>query len=207
MANQSLLFIRPADDSASICAAGWGQAVRLLATSFSSVDLSGAQVKRSEVETQLPLSSALFYFGHGEQGELVANGKPLLDSKNLHLLQDGPIIAIACYAAVDLGRVAGTTHPNITAFLGFDDELVIPLQYPLPMGMAVVNGLRCLLTDDHQIACAANQLREAFDEARRDYKFSGSSYGLSLSDARIAWLAAKSNRHSVQVHGDTSATL
>jgi hypothetical protein len=138
---------------------------------------------------------------------LVAGGATLVDPQNLTTLAGGIVVAIACYAAVTLGRVAGTTHPNVVTFLGFDDELGFPLVFPLPMGMAIINGLNCLLTLGHDVGCSASALRQGFDAARVDYKTNGPLYGLSPSDTRTAWLYAKSNRYSLQVHGDPSAML
>jgi hypothetical protein len=59
----------------------------------------------------------------------------------------------------------------------------------------------------HQIGCAADQLRSQFDAVRLDYKNNGVSYGLIASDARTAWLFAKSNRYSVHTHGNLSTVL
>jgi len=201
-----LLFIRPADDSAAGHVATWGQAVRLLAGGFTTTDLYGPQASRANVDVELPNATSLFYFGHGSPTELVANNAALVDQQNLPTLGGGIVVAIACHAALTLGQVAGTT-PNVVAFLGFDDELGFPLLAPLPMGMAVINGLRGLLTLLADISSAADDLRQEFAQARVDYKTNGASYGLSPSDTRTAWLYAKSNQYSVQVHGNSSAHL
>jgi hypothetical protein len=202
-----LLFIRPADDSAAGHIATWGQAVRLLTGAFTSTDLYGPQATRANVDTELPNASSVLYFGHGTPTALVAGGSALVDQQNLHTLGRGVVVAIACHAAVTLGQVAGTTHPNVVAFLGFDDELGFPLPAPLPMGMAVIGGLRGLLTQGNDINSAADELRQGFAGARKDYKANGPSYGLDPSDTRTAWLYAKSNQYSVQLHGDKSAQL
>jgi hypothetical protein len=203
----NLLFVRPADDSAAIHVAAWGQAVRQLATRFQVVDLCGTQVTKLTVDTELPTASAVLYFGHGTEIDLIAGGSPLLGIANLHLLTGVPVIAIACYAACALGTLAAAGDPHMTAFLGFDDEVGFPLRWPLPMGMAVVNGLRCLFASGHDLNCAARRLREEFEAARIDYKANGPSYGLSPSDTRYAWLFAKSNRYSVKVFGDGASVL
>jgi hypothetical protein len=78
---------------------------------------------------------------------------------------------------------------------------------PAPMAMAVIDGLRGLLTQGDDIGSTADELRWRFALAKVDYKTNGSRYGLSTSDARTAWLYAKSNRHSVCLDGDTSAKL
>jgi len=192
----SLLFIRPADDSAAIHVANWGQAVIQLATTFPVVDLSGPAVTQKAVDAQLPASSAILYFGHGTMTDLVSGGKSILGPANLYLLNGVPVIAVACYAAYTLGTTAAAGRSDMTAFLGFDDELGFPLQWPVPIGIAVVNGLKCLFISGHNLACAAQRLRDEFDNARIDYKTNGSSYGLSPSDTRLAWLFAKSNRYS-----------
>ncbi len=202
-----LLFVRPADDSAAGQVATWGQAVLQLTSGLTTTDLYGQQANRSHVDRELPAASSLFYFGHGTDSTLVANGVVLVDQANLASLSGGVVVAIACFAAVTLGRVAGASHRNVLAFLGFDDELGFPLRAPLPMGMAIIEGLRCLVTLRHEVGCSADQLRNAFDQARLEYKFNGPRYGLSPSDSRIAWLYAKSNRYSVVVHGDQMATL
>ena len=82
-----------------------------------------------------------------------------------------------------------------------------PLGAPLPMDMAIIDGLRGLLTKGDDINSAADDLRQGFAQARTDYKANGPSYGLSASDTRTAWLFAKSNQYSVQLHGDKLAKL
>ena len=206
MSRGSLLFVRPADDTAAICAADWGRAVRQLATGYASHDLCGSQATRSSVVAALGSSSALFYFGHGAANALTSNGEPLIDELDLKKLS-GPVVAVACYAAQGLGQLATASNSSVTAFLGFDDEVGIPLKVPYPMGWAIVSGLRCLLTQSHDIGCAGQELRGALDNARIDYKENGAKYGMSPSDARTAWLFAKSNRFSVQVYGDYSVKL
>ena len=202
-----LLFVRPADDSTAGHVAVWGQGILQLTSGFTSTDLYGSQAGRADVDRELRTASSLLYFGHGIETALVAGGVALVDPQNLATLAGGIVVAIACYAAVTLGRVAGATHPNVVAFLGFDDELGFPLMAPLPMGMAIIDGLRCLLTQGHDVGCSAFELRQGFDRARVDYKTHGPLYGLSPSDTRTAWLYAKSNRYSVQMHGDPSAML
>jgi hypothetical protein len=202
-----LLFVRPADDSTAVVVAAYGQAVRQMASGFVSTDLCGPQASRHNVDGELAASSSLFYFGHGTDAALVANGVALVDQDNLRGLNGGLVVAIACYASLTLGGVAGVSHPNVAAFLGFDDEVGIPLQAPVPMGEAVVEGLRCLVTNGHTIACAADQMRARFDQARAVYKMNGPLFGMSPSDTRTAWLFAKSNRYSIQVRGDGSAVL
>jgi hypothetical protein len=201
-----LLLVRPADDSAAGLIANCGQAVRLLAAAFTTTDLYGSQASRANVDAELPNATHLFYFGHGSPTELVANGAALVDQQNIRTLGGGIVVAIACYAAVTLGQVAGTT-PNVVAFLGFDDELGFPFSAPAPMVMAIIKGLRGLLTQGDDINSAADDLRQGFAQAHVDYKTNGPSYGLTLSDVRIAWLYAKSNKHSVLLHGDPSARL
>ncbi|MBC9729675.1 hypothetical protein [Streptomyces sp. TRM68367] len=154
----------------------------------------------------LDASSALFYFGHGAANALTSNGESLIDELDLKRLS-GPVVAVACYAAQGLGQLATANSSSVTAFLGFDDEVGIPLKVPYPMGWAIVSGLRCLLTKSHDIGCAGHELRGAFDTARIDYKGNGAKYGMSPSDARTAWLFAKSNRFSVQIYGDYSVKL
>jgi hypothetical protein len=202
-----LLFVRPADDSTAAFVATVGQAVRQLTSAFASVDLFGTEANRANVDRELSTSSSVLYFGHGSELALTAHGEALIDVVNLHSLGGGLVVAIACHAGFALGQIAGFTHPTVAGFLGFDDEIGFPLQAPLPMGLAIVDGLRCLVTDGHPVGCSAGQLRAAFLRAQLDYKANGAGYGLSPSDVRLAWLFAKSNAHSVRVHGDASATL
>ncbi|PXX06373.1 hypothetical protein [Mycolicibacterium moriokaense] len=201
-----LLFVRPADDSAAGQIATLGQAIRLLATAFTTTDLYGLQANRVNVDVELPNATSLFYFGHGSPAELVANGAALVDQQNVGSLGGGIVVAIACYAAIILGPQAVQT-PSVEAFLGFDDEFGFPLLAPAPMAMGVIDGLRGLLTQGDDIGSAADELRQGFARAKVDYKTNGSNYGLSRSDARTAWLYAKSNQHSVCLYGDTSAKL
>jgi len=99
-------------------------------------------------------------------------------------------------------------HGTENALVAGGATLGFPLVFPLPMGMAIINGLNCLLTlGHHDVGCSASALRQGFDAARVDYKTNGPLYRLSPSDTRTAWLYAKSNRYSLQVHGDPSAML
>jgi hypothetical protein len=202
-----ILFVRPADDSTAITVAGWGYAVLLMASAFQTDDLNSAQATRQNVDNKLAAGfRSLFYFGHGTDAELIGHGQALVDSTNIGTVGGGVVVAIACYAAISLGPCAGPGQ-GAEAFLGFDDEFGFPAAAPLPMQLAVHEGLRGLVTSGSDIATAADDLRAKFDDARVDYKNNGVSYGLSAGDARTAWLFAKSNRHSVRVHGDGTATL
>jgi hypothetical protein len=202
-----ILFVRPADDSAAIQVAVWGQAVRQMAGNLNTEDLSGPQATRKAVDKKLATGARhLFWFGHGTPTELIASGQALVDAKNINGLRGGMLVAIACYAGDVLGQQAGVT-PGCKAFLGFDDELGFPSAAPLPMMLAVKRGLDCLFTQSHHIGCAADQLRNTFDGARIQYKSNGAAYGLSISDARTAWLFAKSNRYRVRTHGDLGTVL
>lgn len=201
-----ILFVRPADDSAAVLIASLGQAVRQLAGNFQTDDLVGPQATRSTVDQRLPAFRHLFWFGHGTETELIANGQALVEAGNIRNLGGGMVVAIACYAAVTLGRSAGTI-PGFNAFLGFDDELGFPTRAPLPMMEAVIEGLRCLFLSAHDLSCAGSQLRDRFDGARIEYKRNGASWGLSAGEARTAWLFAKSNRYSLQSHGKTTMKL
>jgi hypothetical protein len=201
-----LLFVRPADDSAAGQIATLGQALRLLATAFTTTDLHGPQANRTNVDADLPNATSLFYVGHGSPAALVACGAALVDQQNVGTLEGGIVVAVACYAATTLGPQAVQTT-NVEAFLGFDDEFGLPLLAPAPMAMAVVDGLRGLLTQGDDIGSAADELRQGCARAKVDCKTNGSSYGLSRSDARTAWLYAKSNHYSVCLSGDTSAKL
>jgi len=201
-----ILFVRPADDSAAIQVAAWGQAVRQMAGKFQIDDLAGAQSTRPAVDKRLASFRHLFWFGHGTETKLVANGQALIDAGNIGNLGGGMVVAIACDAAVTLGQSAGQTS-GFKAFLGFDDELGFPTRAPLPMMLAVTNGLRCLFNQAHNIACAADQLRKGFEAARIEYKQNGANYGLSPAEIRTAWLFAKSNLHSIRTYGNSSMVL
>ena len=85
-----ILFVRPADDSAAIQVAVWGQAVRQMAGSFKTDDLSGPQATRKSVDGKLAAGARhLFWFGHGTTTELIANGQALVDKKNINRLSGG----------------------------------------------------------------------------------------------------------------------
>ena len=204
---KDILFIRPGDDSSAIQVAAWGQAVRQMAGSLQTDDLCGAQATRSNVDKKLSADFRhLFWFGHGTTTALIAKGQALVDAQNISNVRGGVVVAIACYAAVTLGRSA-KSGSNPVAFLGFDDELGFPANAPLPMMFAVTRGLSCLFQQRHDVKYAADQLRTQFDRARMEYKQNGAKYGMSPSDARTAWLFAKSNRYSVRTHGDIQAVL
>ncbi|MGV0594971.1 hypothetical protein [Mycolicibacterium porcinum] len=201
-----LLFVRPADDSAAGQIATLGQALRVLVSACTTTDLYGTQADRATVDAELPNATSLFYFGHGSPTALVAHGAALVDYQNIGMLGGGIVVAIACHASDTLGRLAVHTSA-VSAFLGFDDEFGFPLLAPVPMAMAVIDGLRGLITQGDSIGTAACELIRQFSLAKLDYKTNGPRYGLSASDARTAWLYAKSNKHSVCLDGDTSAKL
>jgi hypothetical protein len=75
------------------------------------------------------------------------------------------------------------------------------------MAQAVIQGLDCFVSHHHDIGCAADQLVRHLDRARIECKTNGAAWGLNESDTRLAWLFAKSNRDSLQLHGDATATL
>lgn len=210
MSVTNILFVRPADDSAAITVATWGYALfQMVPSACSAKDMSGsANVSRTIVDQELNTGvQHLFWFGHGSDTALISANAAMVDSANLQNLQSGMVVAIACYAGGSLGTAAGGMA-GVKAFLGFDDELGFPSAFPARMGQAVVEGLRCLFLDNHDIACAANELRDAFDRARIDYKANGMAYGLNVDGTRLAWLFAKSNRHSVTLHGsDVGITI
>ena len=202
-----MLFVRPADDSAAGHVAAWGQAVRQMAGKFTACDLYGPDANRAMVDAEMPSGRNLLYFGHGTETALVACGADIVDLDNLKTLGGGVVIAIACYAAIGLGPLATSNHQGVAAFLGFDDELGFPLMAPIPMGLAVINGLFGLVVLGQEIQSATETMRRAFESARAEYKANGAAYGLSPSDVRMAWLYAKSNQFSLRLCGDGSARL
>ena len=204
-----ILFVRPADDSAAITAGTWGSALlQKVPVACSSTDLSGSSnTDRQSIDRELKSGIRnLFWFGHGTDTELVSNGAAIIDAANLRRLQSGIVVAIACHAGRSLGP-ATLNVKSVKAFLGFDDEVLIPLVFPLPMGNAVVQGLSCLFEDNHEIQCAADKLRLRFEDAVQDYKTNGQAYGMTPDETRTAWLFAKSNQYSVTLHGDLSAKI
>jgi hypothetical protein len=193
-----LLFVRPADDSAAIRAAAFGQVFLTMASRFSVLDLNDGQVTRNRIDNALASGVRnLFYFGHGIPTALIAHGQAVVDSTNLRHLSDGVVVAIACYAGQTLAQIAGTSHHNVKAFLGFDDEFGFSFKVPVLTGIALRDGLKCLLLDGHQIGCAAAKLRTAFDVLRNEYRNRGAQHGLSPAESRLGWLFAKSNQYSI----------
>lgn len=202
-----VLVVRPADDSSAIQVAAWGQAVRQKLVASAVVDLTGSQVDRAGVDRELAAHPRhLFWFGHGIDDALTAGGAAMVDDANVGHLGGGVVVAIACYAAVDLGGQA-TAYNTVRAFLGFDDEFGFPATAPLPMAQAVLNGLDEFVSHKRDINALCTELRSELDGARIEYKTNGAAWGLTMSESRLAWLFAKSNRASLQLIGDTTATL
>jgi hypothetical protein len=204
---KDILFVRPADDSAATQIAAWGQAVRQYAARFKADDLCSSQATRVNVDSRLSVGFRhLFWFGHGTEQALIAHGAGLVDSANIGKVRGGMVVAIACYSAIKLGRMAKAgSYPR--AYLGFDDEFGFPANAPLRMMFAVTRGLSGLFLRADDIQSAAMALRKQFDSARVDYKKNGTAWGLSPADARTAWLFAKSNRYSLKTHGDLTTVL
>ncbi|MGO9974740.1 MAG: hypothetical protein ACLP01_18440 [Solirubrobacteraceae bacterium] len=203
-------FVRPADDAAAAEIGAWGDDVRriALAAKATVIDRVGsANTRRVDVD-QVLIKSAdhVLWFGHGRDDALVANSVPVVDVANIGYLQDGVLIAIACDSANRLGPDAVRIY-GVRTFLGFDDHLGWPAQAPGPMRDAVVQGLDCLFSQQHDLDYAANQLRRELVGARLEYEINGANYGLSAGEATTAWLFAKSNAASVRMYGDGSATL
>lgn len=203
----SIVFFRPADDKAAKVLATWGQSIANLARAHGHmvVDIGGSSVTRTRVDTEIQLHDHVVWFGHGLDDELIAYGAAMIDKSNLSTNQTEICIAISCYAAVDLRQTfVGSVG---SAFVGFDDEFTVPAKAPLPMQLAIRNGLDCLFTQAHNVGCATFQLRVALRDLRDDYKINGSSYGLTAGETRLAWMCAKNNQYSLQLIGDQSAVI
>lgn len=204
-----ILLVRPADDPAAVTVGSWGQAVRQMAPgTSSSVDLAGASsASRAAVDGVLsPTVRHLFWFGHGEDDALVNTGARIVELGNVVKVTES-VVAIACYSAAKLGPAAVSANVGPKAYLGFDDEFGFPASAPMPMALAVVSSLRGFLMSGHDLNQVAQSMTTGFDTARVQYKTQGTAMGLSLSDARTAWLFAKSNRYSLALSGNGGVTL
>jgi hypothetical protein len=202
-----VLFIRPADDSASVQVAAWGQVVRQRITRAAVCDLTAGEVSRSSVDSELARHPRhLFWFGHGRPDELIASNTAMIDSGNVGELVGGVVVAIACYSAVTLGWEA-VARGGPASYLGFDDQFGFPANAPLPMAHAITEGLRCFYEGGHEIGCAADRLVRELDRARIEYQENGAAWGLSAGDSMTAWLFAKSNRFSLRLFGSSGTTL
>jgi len=203
----SILILRPADDNTAQILEVWGQAFINLANAFgfANSDVAGANVTRAKVDTAMLQHDHVLWFGHGLDDELIAHGLPMIDSANLLSNSGGICIAIACHAANGLGQLAGTSASS--ALIGFDDEFTIPAKAPLPMQLALRRGLECLFRQRHDVACATDQLREEFRLLRDEYKQIGAGLGLTAGETRLAWMCAKNNQYSLQLSGNSNASL
>jgi hypothetical protein len=200
-----LLFIRPAEDSATAQVATWGQVLIQRLGSRTHTDLAGRAATREAVDAELSSGvGSLFHFGHGTEDTLVGNGGALVDTGNAATVPEA-IVAIACESAVELGPRA--VEEGVRSYLGFDETLGFPGKAPLPMGFAVSNGLSCLFISGHEIGCAAEQMRQGFEKARRDYQHQGAAYGLTDSEARTARVFMRSNFYSLKLLGDRTTTI
>ncbi len=201
------IFVRPAEDSAGVQVAAWGQALLQKIVGCTPIDLAGTQATRANIEGQLAgAPHHLFWFGHGRADALISEEEPLVDLANVGLLAGAVIVAIACDTAISLGPES-VDGAGIAAFLGFDDRFGFPALAPLPMAQAIIEGLACMLTMGHEIGCAHRQVHERLNHALTTYRTEGAAWGLAESDAETAWLWAKSNRDSLRLYGDPTATL
>ena len=203
-----VLVIRPADDSSAVQVGAWGQAIRQKLPSGPMVsDLTGAQVTRAAVDQALAWHpDHVLWFGHGQDDALVSSGSAVVDDANVRDLGGGVVVAIACYSAVTLAGQA-VAHPSVAAFLGFNDEFGFPANAPIPMAEAVITGLDRFVRSGSDIGSAHSDLVAELDAARIEYKTNGAAWGLTTSESRLAWLFAKSNRASLRLAGDSTATL
>jgi hypothetical protein len=204
-------FVRPADDAAAADLSSWGDDLRQLAAQAGGVRITdragSSNTDRTTIDHLLESNpDHLFWFGHGRDDALIARGDAIVDTANVGALSGGALVAIACKAALSLGPLCTQNH-GVRGFLGFDDYVGWPVQAPQPTRDAIVQGLACLLTEDHDLDCAATQLRNGFGRARLEYEANGALHGLSDGDAMTAWLFAKSNGGSVRVYGDSTTTL
>ena len=173
-----LLFVRPADDQAAqLIATVGGKLVRLVQTGFAGIgpwsvtDLVGsANVDRNNIDSELKNGvNHLFYFGHGTYDELVAAGSALIDAKNIALLPPSAIVvAVACYSRETLGQMS-VASGSVSAYLGWEDELLIPQLHPAPMLDAIAAGLMTLLLGG-DIASTKQSLRNEFSLALAAYR-------------------------------------
>ncbi len=202
----TILFVRPADDSAAIYAATCGHQFRQLAASYATTDLSGAQVTRAKLDQEIGNHKHLFWFGHGEEAALIASGSAMVDGQNLPGLAGGVVIAIACHSAVTLGQIANSGS-GVAAFLGFDDKFVFPTNGEVAMSLCLRHGLSCVLTHGHDIGCATSALKQAFKDLRNEYRNQEKAGQLSGSDALFGRACAANHFLSLQLVGDQTTTL
>jgi hypothetical protein len=202
----TILFVRPADDTAAVYASACAHQFRQLAKSYVTTDLSGTQVTRSRLDQEIGNHKHLFWFGHGVDGALIAQGSAMIDVQNLPSLGGGIVIAIACNSAVKLGQIALQAR-GVGAFLGFDDKFVFPTNGEVTMSVYLRQGLACILTLNHEIGCAASALRQAFSDLRNEFKRQEMAGQLSGSDALFGRACAANHYLSLQLIGDAKAKL
>lgn len=206
----AVLVITPRDDGASKRCGSWAD--QLAAKFKSALSRHNAQ-SRSEVTALLKDHEHVLYFGHGEEDALVVpkrllkKRQVLVDDANVTSNPERVVIAIACWSGEKLARVStdAASEKRITTYLGWRDEVSWPVDWPDPIGDAVVEGLTPLL-EGMTVNDSADALKAAFDRAHDRYRTEGTSR-MPSDQAAFGKMCAVYWRERMAVEGDGSATL
>lgn len=210
-----LLVIIPADDQAAqLSGLVGGRILRWIQYGAHGVvrrtvkDLVGsANANRANVDNELRNGHGhLFYFGHGDAAALIANGRALVDGRNITSLPPSAIVvAVACNSRSGLG-VLSTGRGAVTAYLGWEDELPIPNVFPDPMIDALSDGLLPLLRGG-DLNATMTELRTRFLQAFRDYQAWQPPATARQGAALYAKMAAMYASACLDIEGMRTATL
>lgn len=210
-----LLFVRPADDQAAIlCSLIGDRLVRWLQSGAHSItkrtflDLPGStNTSRAQVDAELAKGHGhLLYFGHGRPNALVGNGVALVDNTNVGWLpRSSVVVAVACYSRSGLGTGA-VGRGEVTAYLGWEDELPIPQLYPLPMVDALSFGLLPLL-QGQDVTAAITDIKARLATALASYQSWQPPASAGAGAALWAKMAPVFAAACLDVEGTRTATL
>ena len=91
------------------------------------INLEGESVTRENFEKSLNDVSLIGFWDHGNDFSLIGNdGFAIVDEKNIHLLKDKEIFAIACLSSRKLGRQA--VKEGILLWQGYNTPIIITSQ-------------------------------------------------------------------------------
>jgi hypothetical protein len=163
-------------------------------------DLSGSFATAGRFHRSVKVVSAVFYYGHGDRDQLGLNA--IVTKRDGPRLKARVVVAFACDAGSSLGPAL--VDAGASAFLGFEDILVVPLTPTAVAAMPADVVHQTLLHRGGTVRQAAEAARESW---LRMSEYFRTGAGSGDVNAAVFWLAAHINARSLVYLGDGAATL
>lgn len=158
------------------------------------VDLRGSGATRQAVEKELGPDKLIVYWGHGDRVSL-GQPIPLIDEDNIRACRGSIIVAIACYSAAELGRLAVRPEVGVAAYLGYERKLPVPKD-PHNIGYLAAGALE-IISRGRSIRAALGVLNLSLDKFVSDSLAAPVQHGAA---PRVPeWLIAVSLRDGLKV--------